>query len=130
MATEQDAADLRGPRGGTALSDGTRQLAVTAVTTSSVAKDLESSTFFNGQHYQSRFVRLICDQNVFYFWSNESGATVSDTAADATTPNQQGDMLPANTPREEVPAGRYLIVKAAAAGTLRMSIVQTFSRNT
>lgn len=129
MATETDAADLRGPRGGTALSDGKRQIAVTAVTTSSVAKDLESATFFNGQHYESRFVRLICDQNLYYFWSNESGAVVSDTAADATTPAQQCDMLPANTPREEVPAGRYLIVKAAAAGTLRVSLVQTMIPN-
>jgi len=129
MAVEADAADLRGPRGGTALSNGQRQIAVTAVTTSSVAKDLESSTFFNGQHYESRFVRLICDQNIFYFWSNESGAAVSDTAADATTPAQQCDMLPANVPREEVPAGRYLVVKAASAGTLRISIVQTMIPN-
>lgn len=129
MATEAEAADLRGPRGGPARSNGTRDITAVAVTTSSVQKDVSGANFFNGTHYQGRFVRMICDQNLFYFWTDTAGQTVTETATEGTTPTQQCDMLPANTPREEVPGGAQIVIKGAAAGTLRLCIVQTVLPN-
>lgn len=125
MPTDGAAADLRGPRGGTARPNGTRDITAVAVTTSSVQKDLSGANFFNGTHYQGKFLRLICDQNLFYFWTDAASQTVTETATEGTTPTQQCDFLPANTPREEVPAGTQIVIKGAAAGTLRICIVQT-----
>lgn len=116
------AEDLKGPFGDLLTGNVTRITAI-AVTTASAVKDPSDSSHFNSQEYQSRFVRIICDQAVTYFWSNNAAATVSDTAVDGTSRGQQGDQLPANTPREEMPTGRYFVAKAAAAGTVRLCIV-------
>lgn len=116
------AEDLKGPFGDVLTGNVTRITAI-AVGTASAVKDPSDSSHFNSQEYQSRFVRLVCDQAVTYFWSNNASAVVSDTAVDGTNRGQQGDQLPANTPREEVPTGRYFVSKAAAAGTVRISIV-------
>jgi hypothetical protein len=125
MPTDGQAADLRGPRGGTARPNGTRDITVMAVTTSSVQKDPGDSNHFNGAHWQGKFVRLISDQTVYYFWTDAVAQTVSETAADGTNPTQQCDVLPAFERREEVAAGANIVIKGAAAGVLRIAIVQT-----
>jgi len=127
MPTDGAAADLRGPRGGTARANGTRDITAVAVTTSSVQKDISGANFFNGTHWQGKFVRLICDQTLYYFWTDSASQTVSETATEGTNPTQQCDMLPANTRVEEVPAGSQIVIKGAGAGTLRISIVQTIT---
>lgn len=125
MPTDMQAADLRGPRGGTARPNGTRDITAIPVTTSSQQVDISGANYFNGTHYQGGFVRMICDQNLFYFWTDAAGQTADDAATAGTNPTRQCDMLPANSRGEEVPAGGQLVFKGSAAGTLRISIVQT-----
>jgi hypothetical protein len=95
---------------------------VVPTTTGSVVIDLQSATYFGGAHYQSRFVRLRPDAALYYFWTNNASATLDETASGATTRNQQCDYIAAFERVEEVPAGRYIVVKGSA-GKLRISIV-------
>ncbi|MBM4443543.1 MAG: hypothetical protein FJ027_24305 [Candidatus Rokubacteria bacterium] len=128
---EQMAADLRGPFGGTDATADSRGTQITAVATSGSAQsfDLSSATYFGGTRYQGDFVRIISNQTLFYFWSEQASETVDETATAATNRARQCDMLPANTPREEIPAGRYFHAKTAAAGTVRISITNSVTRN-
>lgn len=128
MATDGQAADLRGPLGGAARPNGTRDITAIPVTTASQQIDISGANYFNGTHYQGCFIRLICDQDLFYFWASGAGETVSETATAGTNPTQQCDLLPAKTSREETPAGTQIVFKGAAAGTLRLSIVQTVGK--
>lgn len=139
------AANITGPRGGAAelktvtlLGTGVtlgstaniRKLA--AITTDGTSHAIDLLAWF-GPMYKREFLRLVCDQTLYYFYSDVSTDTASSTAKNdvgaagiqgsATgTVAQQTDMLPANTPREEKAAGRYLTC-VAAAGILRISIV-------
>lgn len=71
----------------------------------------------------SRIVKMTADVNTFYVWHDESGGvTISETAEDATTPEVQCDVLIANTPVHEYPTGRYLSIKGASTGRLRIVI--------
>ncbi len=127
MPTAETAADLRGPYGGTLNRDGSSEIAVVAVTSSTQQIDLSSSSYFNSTNYQERFVRLISDVLIYYYWSNNASAALDETATGNTTRAQQCDMLPANTPREEAPAGQYLIIKGST-GKCRVSITNQVSR--
>lgn len=130
MASSEIAADLRGPKGGsTTLHPDLLRFEISAlnITTSTQVIDMSDTNHFGGDHYTARFVRIICDQNIFYYWSPNSGAVLDETKKDGTNREQQCDLLPALTPREEVPAGRYFVVKGAAAGTARLSIVNQMS---
>lgn len=118
MGAEYQAADLRGPRTG--------QIVVTTTTGASQEIDLEHATLGFGTALaniiEGKFIRIICGTDMYYYWSGATGGTVDDTATGngATV----CDFLPANTPREEKPAGRYLVLKAAAS-KVRLSIVET-----
>lgn len=116
------AEDLKGPFGDLS-QNGHSKVSACAVGTSSAPILLSDANHFNSTNYQSRFVRLICDQDIFYYWSNIASAVVDDAAVDGTGRGTQGDKLPANTPREEYATGAYIIVKAAATGKLRISVV-------
>jgi len=127
MPTAETAADLRGPYGGATNKDLTREIAVITTTGSTQQIDLSTSTYFNGSHYQDKFVRIIADVLIYYYWSNNNSGTLDETAAGASGQTSQCDMLPANTPREECPAGQYFIVKGAA-GKVRICITNQVSR--
>lgn len=128
MPTAETAADLRGPYGGAANKDGSREIAVVTLNGSSQNIDLSGANYFNSSNYQERFVRLFCDTALVYYWSNSASDTVSDTAADGTGQSTQGDALGANERREECPAGRYLVVKGTNLKLLRLSITNQVSR--
>lgn len=128
MPTAETAADLRGPYGGDIAKDLTTQICVAPVTTSSVVLDLESATYFGGAHYEDKFVRLTASGTTYYFWSNNASAVVDDAASGVTNRDRQGAVLQATIDKEECPAGRYLVVKGAAAGTIRISITNQVSR--
>lgn len=110
MSNIDMAADVRGPFTG--------QIAVVATAASSDADDL-SVTAELGTGMTSRFVRIIADVGIYYRWSDATG-TADETA---TSGNNRVDFLPANTPREEKPAGAWLIHKATGTGKIRISIV-------
>lgn len=116
------AEDLKGPFGDLNQNSHSKITAI-AVTTASAPVLLSDVNHFNSTNYQTRFVRLICDQDIFYYWSNIPAAVVDNAAVDGTGRGTQGDKLPANTPREEYATGAYIIVKAASAGILRISVV-------
>lgn len=123
MPTAEIAADLRGPKGGAFHPDGVRtELSAVNVTTSTQVVDMSDTNHFGGDQYTTRFVRIICDQGIYYYWSNNASAVLDETKKDGTNRDQQCDFLPANTPREEVPGGRYFVVKGTAAATARLSI--------
>jgi len=132
MATERDAADMTGPAGGvigtpaTGATVGRTTLSAVNITTATQVIDLSDTNHFAGDFYVMRFVRIICDQGIFYYWSNNAAAVLDETKKDGTNRDQQCDWLPSSTPREEVPSGRYFVVKGQAAGTARLSIVQTY----
>lgn len=109
-------ADKAGPRDGTVV--------VYALTTGSVAVDLFGASYFNGDaDYQGKFVSLTPNQTLYYRWSDSSGATVDETA------NGNGAtvcyVLPANTESRERAGGRYLVMKGALAGQVRIYISET-----
>lgn len=117
------AEDLKGPLGDLSSAGETFITAVAAADTAAHVVDLSDANHFNGTSYQSRFCRIICDQNLFYFWTNNASAAVDKTAVDGTNRGRQADELIANIPREEMPTGRYLAYQAAAAATIRISVV-------
>lgn len=128
MPTAETAADLRGPYGGDLAKDNTSQISVVAVTAVTQVIDLSlATTGFGNMSYTERFVRLISDVAIFYYWSNNASALLDETATGATNRAQQCDSLPANFPREECPAGQYLVVKGSV-GKLRVSITNQVSR--
>jgi hypothetical protein len=122
MPNTEQASDLRGPLGGALRADGRSDLSAVNVTTSTQVVDMADANHFNGTHYQERFVRIICDQDIYYYWSNNASAILDETKKDGTNRDQQCDYLPAKIPREEGPGGRYFVVKGAAAGIARISI--------
>jgi hypothetical protein len=128
MPTVETAADLRGPYGGAANKDGSREIAVVTLNGSSQNIDLSGTNYFNSSNYQERFVRISCDTNCYYYWSNSASDSVSDTAADGTGQSTQGDALYANERREECPAGRYLVIKGTNAKLVRICITNQVSR--
>jgi hypothetical protein len=137
MAADADmarAANRSGPINGAAqlttmgTHANTRQIAV--ITTTAASQPIDLLDYF-GTRYKNQFLRIICDQIVYYFYSIASTDTVDDAATSTTnadgsknadtTPSRQCDMLPANTEREEKPSARYLIIKAAV-GKIRLSL--------
>lgn len=127
---EYMAADVRGPFGGTDATGDSKgtQIAVISASGSSQSLDMSSSTYFGGTRYQGDFVRIVSSATLYYFWSEQASETVDETATGSTNRARQCDMLPANMPREEIPAGRYLHIKTSASGTVRVSIVNTVTR--
>lgn len=122
---EYMAADLCGPYGGVAsVATPGKGTSITAVAVTAVSSntDLSDANHFGWSGYQDRFCRIVCDQACFYYWSDGAADTVSGAAVDGTNRQTQGDLLPSNYPREELPTGRYLVVQAAAPGTFRVSI--------
>ena len=115
---ERQAADKLGPLQG--------QIAVLDVTSTSTAHNILAAggklIAANG-----RFVELLCDKDVVYFWSADALATVSPTA---TTGLTQGFLLPAGLPEEHVPPAPYLIVRVVtgAPGRLRIAVTSGTSR--
>lgn len=137
MSSDSDtarAANRTGPINGAAYLTtvsgvtNTRQLAV--ITTTGASQVIDLFAFF-GPRYKNQFVRMICDQIVYYAYSSVNTETVDEAAtcstnADGsknvdTNPARQCDMLPANTEREEKPPARYLTIKAVA-GKIRLSL--------
>lgn len=117
------AEDLKGPKGDIPATGESFITAVAAADAAAHVVDLSDANHFAGTSYQSRFCRIICDQNLFYFWTNNPAAVADKTAVDGTNRGRQTDELIANVPREEIPTGRYLAYQAAAAGTIRVSVV-------
>lgn len=127
MPTAETAADLRGPYGGDLAKDLTSQIAVVLLSAATQVIDLSTATYFNGTHYTDKFLRLISDVQVYYYWSNNASAALDETVTGVTSRAQQCDSLPANFPREECPAGQYIVVKGSV-GKLRISITNQVSR--
>lgn len=100
--------------------------AVSTLAASSTSTDLSAAAQFGNDHYLGRFVRLIADQAVYYFWTDTAAQTVDPAATSGVT---RGDLLPAGECREEKPAGRYLVHRAAVDGTIRISIVEQNTRD-
>lgn len=118
------AEDLKGPTGDIPATGESFITAVAVADALTHVVDLSDANHFNGTSYsKGRFCRVICDQNLFYFWTNNPSAIVDKTAVDGTNRGRQSDMLPANVAREEMPTGRYLAHQAAAAGTIRVCVV-------
>ena len=133
MSSEKEykAADLRGPFNAFSAvpfvgqpNGGTKAeiVAINIAGTTSTSYDLASSTYFNGDHYQDRFVRIISESagNFWYYWSSVNGDTVDKTATG------QGATVagywPSATPLDEMPGGRYLVIQAQQAWLIRVWI--------
>lgn len=110
--------EFQGPVGPTVLN-----IANVAVTTSSVATDLTgaSYTVLKAAIDAGRFVTICCNADIWYRWASATG-TVDETTTAASTPSNQGILLPAGAERVErpPPGTTFLILKAPAATTLWM----------
>lgn len=71
---------------------------------------------------RQHMVKLTADVDTYYAWSDNSGATISETAEQATTPQNQCDLLPSKVPTHEYAQGRYLVIKGSSTGRLRIVI--------
>lgn len=111
--------ELFSPIGPTTASTG--GIANVAVTTSSAAIDLTGSdyTTLKAAIDAGRLLTLVGGGEVWYRWATATG-TVSETSTAASTPANQGILLPAGAERHErpPPGTTWLIVKAPVACTL------------
>lgn len=67
------------------------------------------------------WVSVIADSGLYYAFSNDSAATVDETA---TTGATRCLFLAANTEKDMLVTGRYFVHKATAAGKVRLAIAQ------
>jgi len=120
MSGVQDsAADVRGPQQGL--------VTVIATTTSSQSIDMNARFAATlGDRWIGNYCKLLADQTTYYFWSNDGLTAVNEaTTGNAGLTSGMCSALIAGTPEHERPAGRYLVVKAASAGFLRVSLSQS-----
>lgn len=117
MGAVDEAADVAGAKQG--------KIAVIALTTSSAEHDIQALFPKLGEGAQMYFYKLTADQTTYFFWSDQTGQTVDETTTGAADPNgDMADVLIAATPEQHRCGGRYLYVKAAGAGTLRLVLAQ------
>lgn len=125
---EFKAAKVEGPRDLPAddTARRARNIVVLAVTTSTQVIDMMGPDDGSGTPMlpksRKTIVKLTPEVDVYYKWSDKSGATLVETATGDTTPESQCDRLYAGQPVHEYPSGRYIVVKGVAAGNLRISI--------
>lgn len=129
--SEHKAAKIVGPRNNNQAADGddsalARNILVLPITTSTVVQDILGApgTKTGGQlpRAASCIVNLDANVDTYYYWSDNASAALDETATGSTTPKQQCVRLVAGRERPEYPAGRYLVIKGASAGILRMHI--------
>lgn len=124
MANAAQYWDVRGPRLPLLTSsDKPEKIAIVVADALTHSYDLESATYFNGQHYQDRICSIVGDGvKIYYFWAQDAGATVDKTATGSGA--TVAALIPADTIKDEMPAGRYLIMQLSAAGTVYINIAQ------
>ncbi len=115
--------EFQGPVGPTVATTG--GIANIAVTGTSAAVDLTGANYVTLKKAidGGRFLTLCCSANIWYRWAAATG-TVDETTTAASTPGNQGVLLPAGAERVErpPPGTTWLIVKAPVATTLWMWI--------
>jgi len=115
--------EFQGPLGPTTASTG--GIANIAVTGTSAAVDLTGANYttLKAAIDGGRFLTLCCSADIWYRWDTATG-TVSETSTAASTPSNQGILLPAGAERTErpPPGTTFIIVKAPAATMLWMWI--------
>lgn len=123
---EFQAADIKGPFNTKSKISGDgspEMIVINAADAATHSYDLSSSTYFNNQKYQSRFVKLVSESagDIWYFWSSVNTDSVDKTATDNTS-GHVGGYLASKIERDEVPSGQYLVMQAAQAGIVRIWI--------
>lgn len=117
MGAVENAADVCGAKQG--------RVAVIALTTSSAEYDIQALFPRLGDQAQMFFYKLTADQTTYFFWSDISGESVDETNTGPADPTGgECDVLVAGSPDQHRPSGRYLYVKAASAGFLRIALAQ------
>ena len=127
-SAEFQAAKVLGPRGMPlatqyATSDlAQRSLTVVAVTAATQVIDVTDPAAGVLPSGAGRLLKLNAEADCYYYWSDDSSATLDETKTGATNPEKQCDRLWSGQPTHEAPSGRYLVIKGVAACKLRMSI--------
>ncbi len=117
-AVEDAAADVVGAKQG--------QIAVLALTTSSVSFDMWAQFPKLAEAVQKYFVKIFADQTLYFFWTDTAGQTVNEaTTGAASATGGQCDAMAAGAPEQHKVGGRYLVIKGAGAGTVRVSLMQS-----
>jgi hypothetical protein len=111
--------EFQGPVGPTTAATG--GIANIAVGTASAAVDLTGANYttLKAAIDAGRFLTLCCNADIWYRWDTATG-TVDETKTAASTPANQGILLPAGAERTErpPPGTTWIIVKAPAATML------------
>lgn len=125
MANIAQYADVRGPRLPlTTSSDKPEKIAIVVADALTHVYDLASSTYFNGSQYLDRICSIVGDGvKIYYYWAQENGTTVDKTATGNGT--TVAALIPADTIKDEIPAGQYLVMQLSAAGTVYINIAQS-----
>lgn len=123
---EKQAAKVLGPQANTGTDALKHTLKVLAVTTSSAVHDIIGAPLTHASGVlpkaEGRFVTMISDVDLYYVWSDDGSGAIDETKTGSTDPDEQCMAMAAGERISEYPQGRYLILKGANAGVLRLAV--------
>src|SRR5262245_24613427 len=92
---------------------------VAVTTTGSDANAIDLDSYFGTNKWRGRWLRMLCDQD-FEFGFSESNSITS--LVKAATNGTEGCLVKANVAESFVRSGRYLYIDAASAGTINLAL--------